>query len=327
MSEPAAAADDARSDFEVVPVGSKLLLSAARRLAQASGYMGEDGGSVFLAGARSQSVDLRLMWASVAPNRGGEARQVVLAVPGAGRTAVCFTTKPEGAGSEAELSRVVEFGCRSMASSRRTDIRLAQAILQPRETAAAAAFDAAGFRTVGRLEYLRRPRPAAGAFAPVDAWPEGVEVRTYRSGDDDELARALEASYADTLDCPELCGLRATSDVIESHRSVGSWDPDFWRLVRLGGEPVGASLFNPCPAGDTVELVYIGLAPRARGLGLGRLLMREGLAQASGRPERFVTCAGDARNRPAKGLYDKLGFKRFDERIAKVLPLGGRSTG
>ena len=65
---------------------------------------------------------------------------------------------------------------------------------------------------------------------------EGVRVEAFRDGEDDEaLMAALERSYVDTLDCPELCGLREKRDVLDSHRSTGKFDPNLWWLVRLGG--------------------------------------------------------------------------------------------
>ena len=89
-----------------------------------------------------------------------------------------------------------------------------------------------------------------------------------------ELLEALESSYQDTLDCPELCGLRETPDVLDSHRSTGVFDPALWWMVHVNGQARGCALFNRCPEQRTIELVYLGLSPELRGRGLGKWLLR-----------------------------------------------------
>ena len=79
-----------------------------------------------------------------------------------------------------------------------------------------------------------------------------------------EDGKALERSYVDTLDCPELCGLRVVDDVLESHRSVGVFDPGMWWLVMAEDEPEGCMLLSACPEQNAVELVYLGISPRLR---------------------------------------------------------------
>lgn len=78
----------------------------------------------------------------------------------------------------------------------------------------------------------------------------------------------------DTLDCPELCGMRRTSDIIASHGAIGRPELAIWTLVRHEGRPAGAVLLAGLPEQRCYELVYIGLGPSLRGLGLGELLMR-----------------------------------------------------
>jgi mycothiol synthase len=125
----------------------------------------------------------------------------------------------------------------------------------------------------------------------------------------------------ETLDCPELCGLRETRDVLDSHRSAGRFDPALWWMVRREGKPAGALLLNPSPAQGHVELVYLGLAPELRGCGVARRLMLTGLSALAGRAERDVTLAVDTRNTPALRLYESLGFRPFARRTALVRPI------
>ena len=95
------------------------------------------------------------------------------------------------------------------------------------------------------------------------------------------LIEALDKSYEDTLDCPELCGVRTTEDVLASHKATGDFDPEHWWLVQLDGRPEGCVLMSRCPDQGALELVYLGLSTALRGRGLGRLLLDRAIRSAS----------------------------------------------
>jgi ribosomal protein S18 acetylase RimI-like enzyme len=141
------------------------------------------------------------------------------------------------------------------------------------------------------------------------------------------LSKALERTYEETMDCPELCGMRVVGDVLESHRSVGVFDPGMWWLVMDSGEPEGCMLLSACPEQNAVELVYLGLSPRLRGRGLGSSLLMMGVQSLTGRPEKMLTCAVDTRNAPAMALYRRCGFQRFAVRVPLVLSLRRSAIG
>jgi ribosomal protein S18 acetylase RimI-like enzyme len=203
-------------------------------------------------------------------------------------------------------------------------VLLAQALLETHEVAQLEALGAAGFIRLGDLAYLRRPlRKATGATPST--WPHGIEVQrlselpeTDRSG---TLLRALERSYIDTLDCPELCGMRRVSDVLDSHYSVGVFDPALWWIVRERGQPEGCMLLSSCPEQQLIELVYLGLAPPLRARGIGASLLNMAFIDVARRSERSITCAVDLRNHPAMRLYESAGFQQFSTRIPMVKPL------
>src|SRR5690606_15135527 len=192
---------------------------------------------------------------------------------------------------------------------------------EPRETWSAAAFLGAGFRKVGDLAYLKRPMAGLPEPDPTP-WPAGIEVRSIQDpADRPLLLAALERTYQNTLDCPELCGLRETADVLDSHRSTGVFDPRRWWIVLLNGEPHGCALFSHCPDHNSVELVYLGLSPALRSRGLGTRVLSHGLSSLRGIAAEKVTCAVDLRNTPAQRLYARFGFREFGRRIAMVRPL------
>lgn len=295
--------------------GAKLLEAAAARLVAASSTE-KGAGKRFLDSAKQHSIDLSHFFASV--NRvKGNVREVCLAVPGNGGTAMFFASNPGTEAARVELSEVVRAACSSLRG-----IRLAQALLDTDEHGSAAALALAGFRRLDELIYLRRPRPAPAEFVPnLGSLPPTMTVTTWEQGDDDDLRAALDRTYVGTLDCPELCGLRPTQDVLHSHRSTGKWDPSCWWVIRDGPTPVGAMLFNPCPEQDSIELVYFGLDPQYRGKGVAGTLLRIGLAALASRKEITVACAVDARNSPARKLYERAGFTEFSRRVAMVRPV------
>ena len=155
-------------------------------------------------------------------------------------------------------------------------------------------------------------------------WPDRVDVRNVSAFDADRAAliEALDRSYQDTLDCPELCGLRETADVLESHRATGIFDHNLWWLATLGGRPHGCILLARAPEQRAVELVYLGISTDLRSRGLGSRLLEMALSRVVGLVDaESIACAVDLRNEPALKLYRRFGFKEFGRRVALVRPL------
>lgn len=256
--------------------------------------------------------------------------QVCLLVPGAGRTGMVFLSGPEGdpvPATQQRAERAAAIGA-ALDAARADPVQrvvLAQALPDPGEWWAVEAVEEAGFAHAGDLAFLRGPLPLPAA---EPRWPEGVRVRSAAqrglgciTGPDCLLARILESSYVDTLDCPELCGLRTTVDVIASHRSTGRFDAALWWLAEdAEGEPAGCCLLSPVPDLGTVELVYLGVSPRFRGMGFGRALLAFAAGRAKGRGQT-LTLAVDRRNAPALAVYGRAGLKEFAARRAFVRPI------
>ena len=122
--------------------------------------------------------------------------------------------------------------------------------------------------------------------------------------------------------------MRLTEDIVAGHMATGTFDPALWTLLYVDEQPAGAVLLNPFPAHRTVELVYLGLAPFARGRGLGQQLLRHGLSLLTGRHERTLTLAVDRLNTPAIAMYVSEGMRPIVQRSGLIRPLGntGRRT-
>lgn len=299
----------------------------------------------FVETATELGIDLSLMWGTLDPTR-TEVRQVVLAVVGAGRTAMLFLSGDTrrkgvhfaGTGEQANLERVavIEAACKALSvpipGKTSLGIRLAQALLEPHETSVLIALRRAGFRQLGDLAYMRRepapmPSPSRGGQLPAGMRMVSIADLTMSGVSTAEIDRlllvTLEASYVNTKDCPELCGLRDARDVLESHKAVGRFDPALWWVMFDGDQPVGCALFSVSPEHDSLELVYIGLAEAARGRGIGSAFLDASLRAVGDRVMMSggVTCAVDTRNTAALRLYQHARFRRFSVRIPMIRPL------
>ena len=90
-------------------------------------------------------------------------------------------------------------------------------------------------------------------------------------------------------------------DVVESHMATGDFSPSRWHLIFKDGQPAGCCLLTHIPQSDSVELVYLGIAPIARGLGLGKQVLAYAIGQLGENGDigiKEVTCAVDNRNAP-----------------------------
>jgi mycothiol synthase len=301
----------------IVQVGPARRSEAIERLVSSGPATDRRAVQHFLHYAQTNAVSLDGLWARLDPD--GRIQATVLAVPSPGRTAMIFASHPRPGGPTAGLAGLVDHACRQIAAG---GVDLAQALLDPAESSDRSMFVEAGFAELAVLSYLERPLSRTNP-PPAPRWPTGVRVRVepFREELLDVLATILERSYEQTLDCPGLHGLRRTTDIIAGHRATGAFDPRLWTLLWVDDEPGGAVLINPFPDHRTCELVYIGLAPFARGRGLGRQLLRHGLRRLQGRRERSITLAVDERNTPALALYDAEGFTPAVQRVALIRSL------
>jgi ribosomal protein S18 acetylase RimI-like enzyme len=196
-------------------------------------------------------------------------------------------------------------------------VRIAQALIDsssPRQ--GAADLTRGGLPRVTELTYLGRD--TATSLAVKEDLPR-FQWRPFEADSESEFREVLEATYAGSLDMPELEGARTLDDILASHRAGGRFDASRWQVGRLAGEP-GASaimLLAAPPDRDTWEVSYLGLTPPARRRGLGRAALSHALALAQPHVPR-LELAVDARNLPAERLYLRAGFVPFDRRTVHL---------
>lgn len=290
--------------------------------------------------AHEHGIDLDLLWGVVDrkdPKR-PFVRQVCMVVPGAGSTGMCFLSAPardprlgESAAQVLEIGAALDEALEQLPVYAGERVTIAQCLLETDLTWAHKVCTSAQMIGVGTLDYMRMPWSRIGSLSESGTgWPEGVCVKKLSEiperDRDTTLIKALDGSYEDTLDCPELCGLRSVEQILESHRATGVFDPSSWWVVFKDNQPSGCCLLTHCPASDAVELVYIGLSKRVRGLGLGKRVLAHALRTMRQTVSvRELTCAVDRRNKPAQSMYSALGMRVFDARVGFVAPVPRRS--
>lgn len=169
-----------------------------------------------------------------------------------------------------------------------------------------------GFRQVSSLLTLRhnlKTPPATPRVAPVlveQPYKENPEL----------FAATLLRTYENTLDFPELNGLRTVAEIIASHQRQGVFDGNLWHLLWHQDQPAGVLVLTRQPAWDEWELSYLGIVPEARGHGLGRAAIRSALHKARAARPAHLLVSVDTRNQPAWHLYADLGFQPWEERLA-----------
>lgn len=309
-------------------IPAPLIQSAAERLVSVPARSRRVAARQLIESAPAHGIDLSLVWGTI-DDSGPLPRvsQACLIVPTPGRTAMIYVSGPDDGPRAPDPStqhahRVATLGAAfdAIRESMTDRVALAQALIAPVEHWAHQACLDAGMRQIAELSYQKLVIPSERL--PNPPLPHGVELLpagdVTQPGPRAALARALERSYIDTQDCPELCGLREVDDVIDSHRATGRHDPALWWVVSLRGQPEGALLLSPFPEQASVELVYLGVGPVLRGKGLGQVLMEHAIDAAANAGALEMTCAVDMNNPRALRLYKRLGFRSIDRRLALV---------
>ncbi|WP_093861438.1 mycothiol synthase [Streptomyces sp. TLI_053] len=169
--------------------------------------------------------------------------------------------------------------------------------------------DAYGAELVRELRQMRR----TGQQTEEAALPAGIELRTFRPGEDDaDWLRLNALAFAHH---PEQ-GSWTAEDLAD--RLAEPWfDPAGFFLATRDGRPVGFHWTKVHPATATEpelgEVYVVGVDPAEQGSGLGRALTAAGLRHLTGRAagERgldTVLLYVDADNPAAVRVYERLGF-------------------
>ncbi len=264
----------------------------------------------FTSFAESQKLSLEFQWVI---ERNGRARAACMLICSPGRCGtVLLSDAIEAADRAAAAGALAEL----VSTARQQRLRLAQALLEM-DFVGTELLAGAGFARVGELQYMER---SIGGVARHRR-EAGLEWVTYGPRVHATFAEVIEASYEGSLDCPALTGVRQIEEVIEAHKAAGVFEPNGWLLLMCDGQPVGVLLLSRVLYRPAMEIVYMGLIRRARGRGLGHVLVQRAIAEAQQRGVGALMLAVDAGNAPARRIYTANGFGTTTARQVWLLVL------
>ncbi len=229
--------------------------------------------------------------------------QVSVPLPGA---SVLFWLPRSGPANEVLEDRLVQT---ALDWARDGGAKVAQAIVSPLDRPFTGALERCGFRHITNLDYFEHA--LENLLSPVSP---GISYTTYNDRDHRLFHDTLQRTYQETLDCPELNGVRTMEEIIAGHQTQGVFRPERWLLAWHGEQPVAVALLAEIPDLDAWDLSYLGVVPEARRRGFGRDLatLALHLAKNAGAPKLLL--AVDQRNQPAIQLYKELGFVSLEKR-------------
>lgn len=155
--------------------------------------------------------------------------------------------------------------------------------------------------------------------------PKTLNSRPVEPSDLSSLQLMIELTFHESLDCPELAGHQLPDETLNGYRSTGDTDIEFWRMLELNDKFVGCVLLGMRPNLGQAEVVYIGVQPDSRRLGVGSHALRLATELAKQQDCRELVAAVDRRNFPAVRMYESVGFQAMLSRFAIVRLLDNRS--
>jgi len=143
----------------------------------------------------------------------------------------------------------------------------------------------------------------SGEFS-LPAWPEGVVVRTARTGVDDKLIHAIVQKAFRKTDHPD----QPFDEWKEFMMRADLYDADLWFLALDGDEIVGTCLCFPYE--ETGWIRQLAVAEPYRKRGLGSALLLHSFHAFKQRGYQKVGLAVESANLNAYRLYERVGMKK-----------------
>jgi mycothiol synthase len=186
------------------------------------------------------------------------------------------------------------------------DLAVLQTMVVDENAPLARIFFEAGFGVLCRLNILE----AGVGLETSEESMEDIGWLSYGQVSEDRFSDLILETYEASKDCPRLTGLRTGREILAGHRSSGLFEPDGWAILQFRRRDAGVLLLNNTEEEpERMELVYMGLAPWARGADLGDLLLNQAFRIARRKGKKTIRLAVDCENTPALRLYRHFGFK------------------
>jgi GNAT superfamily N-acetyltransferase len=254
-----------------------------------------------------------IRWDAARHGQDGDAALVVLRLPG--RVGVVLISP---APAPPPRSSLVELAVDAARRATAAELNYLQALVEPEDAGRIGVVEAAEFRHLTQLIYLERSATypwvePPGALANWAPFAPATESRFHRT---------LLDTYDGTLDCPELSGRRTTGEILAAHRASGAFDPALWELAMIDGCDAGCVLMHRVFGSDSLEVAYMGVAPAFRRRGVGGVLLRRALEKTRASGCARLRVVVDARNTPARALYERYEFRAIARREAYLRFVG-----
>ncbi len=153
------------------------------------------------------------------------------------------------------------------------------------------------------LWVMRRPTPLA---LPALELPDGLTIRSYVDADADAVVEVNAAAFAHH---PEQGAMDRDN---LARRMAEPWFDPAGLLVAEDGSGVLGFHWTKQHDAALGEVYVVGVAPRAQGRGLGRLLTLAGLHHLAGLGVEEVLLYVESDNAPAVAVYSRLGFSHAE---------------
>jgi ribosomal protein S18 acetylase RimI-like enzyme len=173
------------------------------------------------------------------------------------------------------------------------------------------AYRAAGFEVI-RHSFSMRIELDGGPPSPE--WPQGIDVRSWREGDDPAFHAVLEDSFAEHFGFEP----RPYEEWLQGLAARPETDRSLWHLAHMGDEVAGFVECSWHSSGDRTFgwIDELGVRSRWRRHGLGLALLRHAFRDLAERGATRVGLGVDAENATgAVRLYERAGMhveRRYD---------------
>jgi mycothiol synthase len=147
---------------------------------------------------------------------------------------------------------------------------------------------------------------------PEPRWPEGIEPRSFRPGDERAVYDVHEETFSEHPD-----HTRIDFEDWRHWAHAEPFDPELWTLALAGDELQGIVLCRPEWGGDPEVgwVSVIGVRRPWRGRGLGLALLQHTFRQLRERGKKRVGLGVDAENENGVRLYERAGMHVEQRRL------------
>ena len=185
-------------------------------------------------------------------------------------------------------------------------VPIVQTLVEPGCPEDIAMLTGAGLVRVTDLMHMNYPLRLTGVPQPDAKF--SLDFKTVEDTGESVLVDLLRSTYMNSLDCPQITGVRDARDIVESHKYTGLYSPGSWYVAMKDNQPAGCVLLNRGAKGRTAELVYMGVAPGFRGMGIGLQMVLYAIHTSALAGHDTLHLSVDLANHYALDVYDDAGF-------------------